>query len=138
MFGTPKHQMTNRGLLAATLVLALGLDGCMGAGLLARAAGKTLFGEKEKPPAERIATAQEQAISAVHGGNPGTPIAWSDAKSGIEGALLVAAGGEVANGCRAYQQTVILAGETLQGRLVACSGGDGKWKLSGTAGQMKQ
>jgi surface antigen len=123
-------------LLIVALALMLGLEGCIG--LAARTGAQQLFGEKEKPPAQRIATAQESAISAVHGGSPGTPIAWSDTKSGIDGALTPTAGGEVPTGCRGYQETVVLAGETLQGRVVACAQNDGSWKLFQGTPQARQ
>jgi surface antigen len=122
--------MTKSRTFAVAAVLTLGLSGCMGAGLLARTGAKSLFGEKEKPPAERIAAAQEEAIAAVHGGSPDVPIAWHDAKSGVQGTLIAVSGGDIPAECRLFQQTVILAGETLQGRVVACSQASGAWKLS--------
>jgi surface antigen len=118
--------MMKRGRLIIVTVLALNLGGCMG---LATKGAQQLFGDKEKPPADRIAAEQEAAISVVHGGSAGIPITWTDKTSGIQGALVAEASGEVPNGCRPYQQTVILAGETLQGRVVACSQTDGSWKL---------
>jgi surface antigen len=118
------------GRLAVVMIQTLCLSGCMGAGLLAKTGANDLFGKTEKPPAERIATAQESAISAAHGGTSGTPIAWSDAPSGLEGALVPDRGGDNAESCRHYQQTVILAGETLQGQIAACSQQDGSWKLA--------
>jgi surface antigen len=120
------------GLLGLMLVL----PGCVG--MVAKAGADRLFGNKEKPPAERIAAAQESAISSVHGGSPGTPIAWSDEKSGVQGALVADAGPDGANGCRQYQQTVILSGETLQGHAAACPQKDGSWKLSKEAPQPRQ
>lgn len=111
----------------AIILLSLDLSGCLG---LAKNGAQRFFGEKEKPPADRIATAQQAAIGDVHGGSPGMPIAWSDATSGIEGTLLPQAGGaDIPAGCRSYQQTVILAGETLRGRVIACPQGDGSWKI---------
>jgi surface antigen len=110
--------------------LMLILPGCAGAGLLAKAGAHKLFGDKEKPPAERIAAAQEKAISSAHGGAPDTPVAWSDGKSGIQGALIADNVPVGADGCRAYQQTIVLSGETLQGRATACPQKDGSWKLS--------
>ena len=115
------------GAVTVVILLSLGLGGCVG---LATKGAERLFGEKQKPPAQRITTAQQAAITEVHGGSPGTPIAWSDEKSGIQGTLMPEAGGEVSNGCRQYQETVILAGETLRGRVAACPQGDGSWKLS--------
>jgi hypothetical protein len=50
-----EDEMTKRGRLVVAMALTLSLGGCMGAGLLARIGAKHLFGEKEKPPAERIA-----------------------------------------------------------------------------------
>ena len=117
---------------AALAGLLLVLPGC-GAGMLAKVGAKELLGTKEKPPAERIAAAQGAAISSVHGGTPGTPIAWSDHKSGIQGTLLADAGPAGPDGCRTYQETVILSGETLQGHVSACAQKDGSWKLSDQA-----
>jgi surface antigen len=127
-----------RGRLAVVMAQTLCLSGCMGAGLLAKTGANDLFGKTEKPPAERIAMAQESAISAVHGGTSGTPIAWSDAPSGLQGALVPDPGDDQADTCRRYQQTVILAGETLQGRITACAQTDGSWKLSGGPRQTQQ
>lgn len=123
--------MKTSSTLVVWMILTFCLTGCMGVGLLARTGAKDLFGEKEKPPAQRIAAAQEQAISAVHGGSPGAPIAWNDEKSGIQGALMPEASDDSQAGCRQYRQTIILAGETLQGQVTACSQKDGSWKLSG-------
>ena len=117
--------------------LLLVLPGCA-AGMLAKAGAKELFGDKEKPPADRIAAAQEKAISAVHGGAPGAPITWTDEKSGIQGALVTDAGAPDAHGCRAYRQTVTLASETLQGDAAACQQKDGSWKLFDRAPQPHQ
>lgn len=127
-----------RGRLAVVTTLALCLSGCMGAGLLAKTGANDLFGKREKPPAERIATAQESAISAVHGGTSGTPIAWSDAPSGLEGALVPDPDADNAASCRHYRQTIILAGETLQGQITACSQQDGSWKLASGPRQTPQ
>jgi surface antigen len=124
-----------RATVIALTIPALGLAGCMA---VAKAGADRLFGDKDKPPAERIAAAQEAAIAAVHGGNVGAPIAWSDATSGIQGALMPQSSGDVPSGCRQYEQTVILAGETLQGRAVACAQGDGSWKLDKGSPQAKR
>lgn len=75
--------------------------------------------------------AQEEAISAVHGGSSGTPITWSDAKSGVAGTLIPESGGDIPTTCRQYQQIVPLAGETLRGRVIACAQTGGSWKLLG-------
>ncbi len=119
--------------LATSLIIAMaamGLSGCVGAGMMvARTASDGLF--KEKSAAERIAAEQDKAISAVHGGSPGTPIAWSDAKSGIEGRFLPDQDGDAPEGCHKYQQTIIIAGETLQGQIASCLQKDGSWKLAG-------
>lgn len=120
--------MMRPGPLTVVIVLTLGLTGCVGLG---KSAAQKLFGKKETTPTEKITAAQEEAISLVHGGSPGTPIMWTDATSGIRGALVPDSGADVPNGCRQYQQTVILAGETLQGQIVACSQKDGSWKLFG-------
>jgi surface antigen len=101
--------------------------------MLAKAGAKGLFGKKERPPAERIAAAQATAISSVRGGTAGTPIAWSDQKSGVQGTLVPDDGPAGADGCRTYRQTVILSGETLQGRVTACQQKDGSWRLSDQA-----
>ena len=114
--------------------LLLALPGC-GAGMLAKVGAKELLGGKDKPPAERIAAAQATAISSAHGGSPATPIAWSDHKSGIQGTLVADDGPAGAGGCRTYQQTVILSGETLQGHVSACPQQGGSWKLSDQAPQ---
>jgi surface antigen len=110
------------------VILTLALGGCMG---LAKLGSKHLFGKSKQPPAERIAAAQETAISLVHGGSAGTPILWSDQASGLHGALVPDAAGAAPPGCRDYRQTVILAGETLTGKLIACAQKDGTWKLFG-------
>jgi surface antigen len=112
----------------------LSLNGCIGAGmgigLLARSV-VGLSGDREAPPAERIASAQERALTEAHGGGPGTPVAWSDAKAGIQGTLIQDGNADRPDGCRHYRQTVILSGETLQGLAVACPQNDGAWKLLG-------
>lgn len=113
--------------------LLLVLPGCVGAGMLAKTGAKALRGGKDKPAAERIAAAQGSAIASVNGGAPGTPIAWSDSKSGIQGTLIADATPPDADGCRTYRQTVILSGEMLQGRAAACPQKDGSWKLSDRA-----
>jgi surface antigen len=114
----------------AVVLLALGLNGCMGVGMLARGGTRAMLGKGDEPPAKRVAAAQAAAIAAVRGGSPGIPIVWSDAKSGLQGALLPEAGDE-AGVCRRYRQTLIVAGETLEGRLVACAQANGTWRLSG-------
>jgi len=129
----PIHQAALRSAPAVALVGLLGLSGCMG--LLNQGGGGSgdMFShkEKEKPAAERFAVAQETAISGAHGGTPGTPIAWSDAVSGLQGSLVPAPGDIDQNGCRKFQQIVILTGETLEGSVVACTLGDDVWKLAG-------
>jgi len=85
--------------------------------------------------AERVGDSQSAAISAVQGGTPGKPIAWGDSSSGLEGALVPEAGNPDAAGCRRYQQTMILAGEILQGPVTACIQKDSSWKLAGGAGR---
>lgn len=119
------------------IAMSLTLDGCVGAGLhLARSAFGTSSTDqdKEKPPAERITAAQEQAISAALGGGPDTPIAWSDKVSGLQGTLVQDGGGDAINGCRHYRNTVILSGEVLRGVLAACPQQNGAWKLQGERG----
>ena len=115
-----------KAILAAAL--SFGLSGCVG--LAVKSGAQALFGDKDKPPAERIASEQGKALSSVHGGSAGTPIAWSDTASGIEGSLVADAGADDADGCRRYQETVILVGETLQGPVMACAQKDGSWKIS--------
>ncbi len=110
-------------------IAALSLNGCMGADFLARSASKSFI--EEKSPAKRIAAAQEKAISAAHGGDSETPISWSEAKSEIEGAFLLEPNAEVPDGCHQYRQTIIIAGETLQGQITACCQEDASWKLAG-------
>jgi surface antigen len=102
----------------------------MGVGLLARPA-MGLSSARQDPPGSRIAAAQEQALAQAHGGGPDIPVAWSDAKAGIEGTLHQEGSAEHADGCRRYRQTVILTGETLQGTAIACPRQDGAWKLLG-------
>jgi surface antigen len=126
-----ESEMKTSSTLFVWMILTFCLTGCMGVGLLARTGAKDLFSKKEKPPGERIAAAQEQAITAAHGGSPGTLIAWSDEKSGIQGALTPEASDDIKTDCWQYRQTIILAGETLQGQVTACSQKDGSWKLSG-------
>jgi len=100
----------------------------MGAGLLVRSATR-YFDGGESPPPDHIAIAQQQALTEAQGGEPGVPVAWSDDKAGIKGAMVEDAGADAPKGCRSYRQTVILAGETLQGSLAACQQEDGSWKL---------
>ncbi len=84
--------MMRPGPLTVVIVLTLGLTGCVGLG---KSAAQKLFGKKETTPTEKITAAQEEAISLVHGGSPGTPIMWTDATSGIRGALVP----ELRRGC---------------------------------------
>jgi len=105
-------------LIAGTFVL----DGCC---LALRAV--------DKPLTERIAAQQSKAISAAHGGAVGTPITWRDARSGLEGTLLLQADGSAPAGCHEFRQTTMLAGQSLEGRVVACQLSDGSWKLAGKA-----
>jgi surface antigen len=121
-----------RSAMVIVILLPVALTGCLG---LATKGASQLFGEKQKPPAERIAAAQQAAIAEVHGGSPGTPIAWADDKSGIQGTLMPEVASDGAHGCRHYQETVILAGETLRGRVAACPQSDGSWKLSTESAQ---
>jgi len=119
-------------VLLVSIAAAAGLSGCIGAGmgtgLLIRTAGNYI-GSKETPPSDRIRDAQEQALTEAQGGSPGIPVAWSDDKTGLKGTMVEDGGADVPNGCRRYQQTVILAGEALQGSLAACHQEDGSWKL---------
>lgn len=117
---------------AIAVLLALGLCNCVGAGMLAKTGAKEIFGG-DKGAAERIAKAQEKAISAAQGGSAGAPIAWSDSASGIQGSFVLQSDGDAPQGCHRYQQTIVLAGETLQGVTTACQQKDGSWKLSGRA-----
>jgi hypothetical protein len=120
-----KHAM-----LLVIALAAMGLSGCIGAGMIAaRTASGGVF--KKKSPAERIAAVQGEAISAVHGGSPETPIVWSDVKSGIQGAFLLDHNGDATEDCHKYRQTIIIGSETLQGEIVACLQKDGSWKLAG-------
>jgi surface antigen len=127
-----KGQFMRHGTLLIIAIAAFGLSGCVGAGIMAaRTASNGL--SKEKSPAERFSAMQLEAISAAHGGSPGVPIPWSDAKLGIEGAFLLEPNGNAPEGCHQYQQTIIIAGETLQGRIIACPQKDGSWNLAAEA-----
>jgi surface antigen len=118
------------GKLLVIAMAAMGLSGCIGAGMMAaRSAPGGVF--KEKSAAERIAAEQDKAISAVHGGISGTPIEWNDAKSGIEGRFLQDPAGEEPEGCHKYRQTISIGSETLEGQIVSCLQKDGSWKLAG-------
>ena len=127
--------MSKRYARARFLLLApvVGLSGCMGLGFVARSA----YDQFDKKPAEGIASAQSEAISNANGGAPGTPIAWSDAKSGLKGTLMLDQAAVAPEGCHEFQQTVILSGETLRGQAVACLQKDNRWKVvqDGVAGR---
>jgi len=118
-------------LLAVILVATFGLQGCFGVGMVAHTAlgDKAGLGGKGTPPAETVAAAQEQALTAAHGGSPGASVAWSDAKSGMRGTLIQDTRGGSPDGCRRYRQTIVLGTQTVQGAVSACPQTDGTWKL---------
>jgi surface antigen len=120
-----------RGGIAALALF--GLAGCGGGDLLTHGS-KGVFGDG-KPLSERVGEAQTATISAVQGGTPGKPIAWTDSVTGLQGALVPDPGEPDAGGCRRYKQTVVLAGEILEGPVTACGQPGGSWKLSGGAGR---
>jgi hypothetical protein len=109
------------GNVLVLLAAAFGLSSC---GMLVR----TAMNRSGKSPAARVAAEQGTAISEAGGGVAGAPIAWSDSKSGMQGSLLLTANAG-AGGCHEFWQTVILAGETLQGQLLACPQPNGAWKV---------
>ncbi len=122
----PGETWTRKFFLMVVLAWALfSLNGCMGVGM----AAKSAFGDRELPPAERIAVAQSNVITEAHGGSPGVPIAWSDEKSGIQGVFVMDPAAGAPEGCHRFQQTIILAGEALQGQAVACVQKNGSWKV---------
>ena len=116
-------QMYSCGLTALGLVaFGLSLCGCgAGIGLVAR----NVLGNKDKDSATIVA-AQEQALTATHGGAANAPIAWLDKKTGV-GGILQRTGS--ANGCGIYGQTLTIKNEVVRGTLVACPDADGTWHL---------
>ena len=125
----------HRSTLLLAALLSCSLTGCVG--MVAKAGAERLFGDKEKTADERARKAQESAIAGALGGSAGTPIAWSDATSGIKGTLMPDSVGDAPGKCRHYQETIILAGETLQGPVTACAQQDGTWKLDGAVTEAK-
>jgi surface antigen len=106
------------------LVGTLSVGGCFGVGMVARKA----LGDKDKDGASVVA-AQEQALTAAHGGSPGTPIPWSDKKTGIQGTLQWVSRAKPADGCHQYNQTLNIGTETVHGAVKACPHADGTWHL---------
>jgi hypothetical protein len=119
------EQSAMRGLIALPLLAAaLSLGGCFGVGMAANKA----FGDKDKDGGGIVA-AQEAAITAARGGVPGTDIAWSDKRSGLQGTLQRVSRAETADGCRRFNQVVNAGTETMHGTIKACPSADGKWHL---------
>jgi hypothetical protein len=105
-------------IVLAVGLLALSLGGC-GAGLLA----KGILGNKNKDGATIVA-AQEEAITAAHGGALNVPIAWTDRKTGVGGILQRT--GDVA-GCGKFSQAFTIGNETVRGTITACPDVNGSW-----------
>jgi len=112
-----------RAVLFLLIAAPFGLDGCC-------LALRAVQAKREKPPAERISAEQSRAISAAGGGTRGTPIDWSDTKSGMRGTLRLEPSSNTPVGCNTYEQTVTLGSETLAGRVTACQQSDGSWKIA--------
>ncbi len=134
----------------AALVLALAapaLAGCGGVGLSQAPPPPPVAAAPKQPAAPVIPTGA--ALGAVLGGPIGASLSETDRQTAWEAQVaalesgqrrswrgahgvfgFVEPGAETGGGCRAYSQTIYVAGRANQGRGVACKQPDGGWKMT--------
>ncbi|MFQ5959638.1 MAG: RT0821/Lpp0805 family surface protein, partial [Alphaproteobacteria bacterium] len=124
-----------RALKTAALVALVGLA-------LAACAYGDAYAPERTPPAFAALDAADRAVQAqafqhaLENNKVGEGANWSNPESGHLGTVTPTRTYEAKSGapCRAYQQTVTVAGETAIAHGTACRQADGTWKLAAAAG----
>jgi surface antigen len=133
---------------AVVLMLALGspvLAGCSGAS--SGGTGPPVAAAPTQPAPPAVPTGA--ALGGVLGGPVGAALSDADRQAAWEAQIaalgsgqrrswrgshgvfgFVEAGGDIGGGCRAYSQTVYVAGRPNRGHGVGCKQPDGSWKMT--------
>jgi surface antigen len=134
-----------RTLIFMVFLGSLGLDGCSSVG--SGGGPPTVAIPPAQPAAPAIPTGA--ALGGVLGGPLGASLTDDDRQAAWEAQLaaldsgqrrswrgshgvfgFVEAGAETGDGCRAYSQTIYVAGRPNRGRGVGCKQPDGSWKMT--------